>query len=90
MKNKSSSGRIKTLLLRRKNDWYGTCFGMPRQPLRLAAVAAAIDEKRRCNKKYRIIFFYCGKNDYCGAAAIEKKDIPLLLRRSSLAAPWAQ
>ena len=40
------TGRIKTLLLRRKNDWYGTCFGMLQQPLWPATAVAAIDEKR--------------------------------------------
>ena len=34
------------LLLRHKNDWYGAFFGMLWQPLRPAAAAAAIDQKR--------------------------------------------
>ena len=38
------AGRIKTLLLRRKNDCFGDKFGMLRQPLRLAAVATAIEK----------------------------------------------
>ena len=37
-------GRIKTLLLRRKNDCFGAKFCLFRQPLRPAAAAAAIEE----------------------------------------------
>ena len=50
-------GRIKTLLLRRKNDWYGACFGMLLQPLRPAAAAAAIDEKDAAIKNRKLISF---------------------------------
>ena len=45
------TGRIKTLLLQRINNWYGACFGMLRQPLRPATAAAAIDGR---NKKQKI------------------------------------
>ena len=51
----SCSGRIKTLLLRRKNDCFGAKFGALRQPLRPAAAAPAIDGR---NKKQQIQIFF--------------------------------
>ena len=60
------NGCIKALLLRRKNDYFGACFGshfgrLLRRP-----------QQKRCNKK--IFCFYC-------SAAIEKWRFFLLLQR---------
>ena len=71
------TGRKKTLLLGRKNDWYGACFGMLRQPLRPATAAAAIDgrNKKIWNKFFVLRLFllrlsiqakFCGALVYCG------------------------
>ena len=48
-----------------QNDCFGAQFGVLRQPLRPAAAAAAIDEKRRCNRIFFLILVYCGFF-YCG------------------------
>ena len=51
------TGRIRALLLRRINDYFGDAS----VATSLAAAAAAIDEKRRRNrKKYFLILVYCG------------------------------
>ena len=55
-----SPGRIKTLLLRRKNDCFSAKFGVLRQPLRLAAMGG--HNRKRENaaiEKLTKIFFYC-------------------------------
>ena len=48
-------GRIKALLLRRQNDYFGDAFGHASSALRHAAAAAAIDG---CNKKQKIHNFF--------------------------------
>ena len=51
------AGHIKTLLLRRKHDYFGDKFGVLQQPLRPGAAAAAIE--KAAIKKLTKIFFYC-------------------------------
>ena len=51
-------GSYKSASIAATNDYFGDKFGMLRQPIRLAAAAAAIE--KGAIKKYFVLLFYCG------------------------------
>ena len=55
-KENKSAGRIKALLLRRQNNYFGDAFGVLRQPLRPSAAAAAIDGRKRRAKLCTVLY----------------------------------
>ena len=71
------ASRIKALLLRWQNDYFGDAFGHASAALQQAAAAAAKDGRKRKRRNKKIFFtffiadfFYCGdrlKPFYCGA-----------------------
>ena len=63
-------GRIKALLLRRQNDYFGDAFGHASAAFRQAAAAAAIEDVARRNKKQKIHHFFIAMSSI--AAIINK------------------